>query len=280
MKKRTIRNWGIALILLLLSGIVMLTASAVSNTPQAVDVTLNEKLATSAPTNEISEEELMNIIESQQPAITAHEEFQENLVWDNELGDYLYPDTFAGAYLDKETFQLCVALTDCSEKIKAEYNKYFSDPAVVSYVEAEYSYNDLLAIKEEVKASCDNITSIGINQRKNIVSVGLSSEASVQNMSQSAARSAMPIEVYYEGSGVLDSIELRGGDSFGPVTLGVCGTFNGTPALLTCGHGPMGEGDGIILNSTALATVTKVQWANNQPFDYAIITIDNDTGIK
>ena len=25
--------------------------------------------------------------------------------------------------------------------------------------------------------------------------------------------------------------------------------------------------------------VTKVQWANNQPFDYAIITIDNDTGI-
>lgn len=210
MKKRTIRNWGIALILLLLSGIVMLTASAVSNTPQAVDVTLNEKLATSAPTNEISEEELMNIIESQQPAITAHEEFQENLVWDNELGDYLYPDTFAGAYLDKETFQLCVALTDCSEKIKAEYNKYFSDPAVVSYVEAEYSYNDLLAIKEEVKASCDNITSIGINQRKNIVSVGLSSEASVQNMSQSAARSAMPIEVYYEGSGVLDSIELRG----------------------------------------------------------------------
>ena len=67
MKKRTIRNWGIALILLLLSGIVMLTASAVSNTPQAVDVTLNEKLATSAPTNEISEEELMNIIESQLP---------------------------------------------------------------------------------------------------------------------------------------------------------------------------------------------------------------------
>ena len=118
MKKRTIRNWGIALILLLLSGIVMLTASAVSNTPQAVDVTLNEKLATSAPTNEISEEELMNIIQSQQPAITAHEEFQENLVWDNELGYYLYPDTFAGAELDKETFQLCVALTDCSEKIR------------------------------------------------------------------------------------------------------------------------------------------------------------------
>ena len=211
MKKRRIRNLGLALVLLLLSGIIVLTASAMPGAPQATDAASNGEPVIMKPISEMSDEELEDFFELKQAAIAAHEEFQEKLVWDDELGDFLYPDTFAGAYLNQETCKLCVALTDCSDEVKAEYDKYFSDPSVITYVEAEYSYNDLLALKEEIKSTYDNYTSIGISQKKNVVRVGLPDEETIQRMSAIAMHSAMPVEAYYNEPVVAYANELRGG---------------------------------------------------------------------
>jgi len=280
MKKRVIYRLSFALILLLLSGIIMLTVSAVSSTPQTDDTVSNEEPIIAEPGNEISDEELANFMELKQPAITAHEEFQEKLVWDDELGDYLYPDTFAGAYLDKETFKLCVALTDCSAQVKAEYDKFFSDPSVITYVEANYSYNDLLEVKEEIKSSYDNYACIGISQSKNVVRVGFSDEATIQEISNVAARSAMPVEVYYSEPAIAYTSELRGGDRLDDRTVGVCGTYNGRNAILTCGHGGTYVGQEIYFDGNPIpVTVERVQYADGKSFDFAIAIVYSDSGL-
>ena len=66
----------------------------------------------------------------------AYSEFLTQLPIDED-GDYVYPSTFSGAYLDEETYALCIALTDCSDDVQEQYDHFFSDPSIVVYKEAE-----------------------------------------------------------------------------------------------------------------------------------------------
>ena len=66
----------------------------------------------------------------------AYSEFLTQLPIDED-GDYVYPSTFSGAYLDKETYALCIALTDCSDDVQEQYDHFLSDPSIVVYKEAE-----------------------------------------------------------------------------------------------------------------------------------------------
>lgn len=143
--------------------------------------------------------EIMNAY--QPPALTSYDEFQEQLDWDDTRG-YLYPDTFAGAWVDRENWLLCMALTDCSAKVTAEYDKYFSRPDAVVYVQAEHSYNDLWNLKEEITASCDGWSSAGVDQRDNVVSIGAATDEAIQHISEKYA--GLPVEVHYEGYAVLN----------------------------------------------------------------------------
>lgn len=202
MKKRVVQRIGFILTFAVLFSIIIFNASAALDNRSVIEIVPNT-ISNSATDDLVSSngafsEEQMNIIALQQPAITAHEEFQENLPWDNELGDYIYPSTFAGAYLEKETFKLCIALTDCSDEVKAEYNKYFSDPSIVTYVQVDFSYNDLLEVKEEIKSTYDDVNYIGIDEEKNVVSVGLSNAEAIQEMSKISTQSQKPIEIFYE----------------------------------------------------------------------------------
>lgn len=142
--------------------------------------------------------EIMNAY--QPPAITSYDEFQEQLDWDDTRG-YLYPDTFAGAWVDRENWLLCMALTDCSAKVTAEYDKYFSRPDAVVYVQAEHSYNDLWDLKEEITASCDGWSRAGVDERNNVVSIGAATDEAIRHIREQYA--GLPVEVYYQEYAIL-----------------------------------------------------------------------------
>ncbi len=144
------------------------------------------------------DEETIEIMKGQEPAIKAYKEFMSH-VEDCGEGEFLYPDTFAGAYIDTDTYHLCILLTDCSEETVTEYNKYFSDPSIVEYIEAKYSYNDLVKIQDEFTENLKDFRVIGIDQKKNVVSIGVGkeTETSAGKCGEYIFPEEYPVEFYY-----------------------------------------------------------------------------------
>lgn len=108
----------------------------------------------------------------QQDAVDAHRAFLSSLA-QTESGEYRYPETYGGAYLEKETGRLCLLLTDCSPETRAGYDRRFPDPEIVCYREVRYSYRELEALRTEAAACCEGLTIIGIDVPNNAVSLGV-----------------------------------------------------------------------------------------------------------
>lgn len=132
-----------------------------------------------------------------QPAIDAYAEFLSQ-IGEGEAGEHRYPDTFAGAWLDRGSGKLCIALTDCSERSKRLYDAFFTEPSVITYCEAAYSYNVLSEIEREILADCKGFTELGIDQRRNFVSVGVAeaSRAAMEQALRAKFPADAPIEVH------------------------------------------------------------------------------------
>ena len=88
-------------------------------------------------------EEIMTKINKEQPAIDAYEEINVGLgiVDPSHPAFPNYPDNFSGAYYADEKLHLC--LTENSPQTQMEYAALVSDPSVLVFETANYSYNDL-----------------------------------------------------------------------------------------------------------------------------------------
>lgn len=76
---------------------------------------------------------------------------------------------------------------------------------------------------------------------------------------------------------VYGGTQFRNGSGFSG-SVGICGTYNGVKAFVTCGHG-MEEGEYITYNQRAIGTVSKVQYSYGEQGDYSIITINNNADV-
>lgn len=76
---------------------------------------------------------------------------------------------------------------------------------------------------------------------------------------------------------VYGGTQFRNGSGFSG-SVGICGTYNGGKAFVTCGHG-MEEGEYITYNQRAIGTVSKVQYSYGEQGDYSIITINNNADV-
>ena len=71
-----------------------------------------------------------------------------------------------------------------------------------------------------------------------------------------------------------------GGDKLYDRTVGICGTYNGRDAILTCGHGGTYVGQELYFEGNSVPVrVERVRFANNASFDYAIATVFSDSGL-
>lgn len=226
------------------------------------------------------DEETYEAIQRQNPARNAHREFMSHLEKDID-GDVIYPDTFAGCYINNETYCLCIALIDCSEKNTSEYDKYFSDPSVVQYIPAEYSYNYLSDIQEEIKSNLENVRTICIDQEQNVVKVGVDNPSLLKDRTGREVQfsNEYPVQIHFSEGTKTCADELWGGDGVAGLTIGACGTYNGDDAILLSGH-DLSVGGQIVYNNKKIATIKKVQYKNNRDYDYSVAVIDSGADVR
>lgn len=160
------KKMGMLCFFIILSGFLIFTVYAMVDDNHAIGIYSNEDLM------EGLDEDIVKALVSQEPAQEAYSEFLTQLPIDEE-GDYVYPSTFSGAYLDRETYELCIALTDGSDDVQEQYDHFFSDPSIVVYKEAKYSYNELKEIENILLASYSHTCEIGISEKRNVVEVGI-----------------------------------------------------------------------------------------------------------
>lgn len=191
-------------------------------------------------------EDFRNAMQAQQQALEAYQNLWNSFPKD-ELGEPIYPEDYAGAYLDDDG-NLIIQLTEVTPAAENQYNLRCVDTEKVRFREAAYSVNELLGfetyVQDYIDAGYEVVTS-GISVTNNRFEISLNEDmARFTGPSRTmAARAAgAPIALSYQAP-VEATATLWGGDrivnndSKKACSYGIGGTYNGSPAFLTCGHG-------------------------------------------
>ncbi len=219
-------------------------------------------------------------MQAQQQALEAYQNLWNSFPKD-ELGEPIYPEDYAGAYLDDDG-NLIIQLTEVIPAAENLYNLRCVDTEKVRFREAAYSVNELLGfetyVQDYIDAGYEVVTS-GISVTNNRFEISLNEDmARFTGPSRTmAARAAgAPIALSYQEP-VKATADIKGGDSisleggsFG-ATLGVCGTYNGAPAILTCGHG-FSNNNYIQYSGQRLGQIVYAR-ANTSPAEHGIYSL-------
>ena len=222
----------------------VLAVCSLTFTASALPITsFNDELAAMETTIPVDVQQAM---ESQSIALQAYQNLENSFTKDGE-GMPIYPSEFAGAYLDKGF--LVIQLTDMRGNIQNEYIKKCAVNKEIRFRQAAYSLNDLAVYCSYVQdyINAGTFLSCGPIIEDNSYVISLNATSSVQ-LTQSvdtatAVASGMPIKIDYQNQINASATSIYGGDRITnedtgtSMSVGICGTYNGQAALLTCGHG-------------------------------------------
>lgn len=232
---------------------------------------------------------------AQKDAVDAYEILFKSFEKDED-NDRIYPQEYAGAHIEDNI--LHIHIVDLKHQDIGHYQMLLADYLDdIVFVDAKYSLNELLV---EAKAAYDNLKTRDIKvigycakQQYNAISVvvesgekaklSTTSKGVPENRYQKLMRSESEVPVYIEYSGVPENcFTLQGGT---PVkangknyTLGICGTYEGAPAVAMCGHGLSGDGERVYYvlpdgtQGTLIGTVLDHQYEYHGVGDFAIVS--------
>lgn len=166
-----------------------------------------------------------------------------NALCDFEGGKDSFDDWFAGGTLDDEgTLTLFIKAED-SYQLELLFNCYcFKVPDLAKIAHpscVKYSLNDLLHFEEITTDAIEaaEIMSCGIDYQANKLCIGCRETSPLfDSFDLKIPKDSYSLFVENES---VTLTALHGGDSIitSATTLGWCGTYNGSPAIVTCGHG-------------------------------------------
>ncbi len=229
--------------------------------------------------SQVLSNEVDDIFMIQRNACEAHEVLYNSFEWDE---TYIYPDDFAGDYIDYDTLHVLVTDEQAIEYYETLLEDYKD---CVVYDVVDYSYTTLQNMTEEYAGELAKeygVTSFGVDviENKGLVCVWSSDYDEVMDYVSSSSVYGMrnindmfiiePRDNYVETHASIvagSPISLVTGSA----TLGGSGTYNGATAFVTCGHG-LSEGAVVKYGSSSIGTVEVHQYANNEYGDYSIIT--------
>ena len=183
--------------------------------------------------------EVQERMAAQTPALETYFELMEFFEKD-EFGVPIYPDHYAGEYIDE------------NNKLVVQFTEKFSDKKVLSYIASspliqtkyvERSYNELAAQKkvaDELISSGLRVVSHGVDIVNNKYEIELLKD-DLSKASTTYAKNSLVS--FKEGESSQAMAQLKGGDKIynedhgGFMSIGICGTYNSRNVLLTCGHG-------------------------------------------
>lgn len=221
-----------------------------------------------------------------------------------ENGQYIYPEEYAGAYIDNGLLNICV--TENSDAIRNEYLQASGFPSSINFVVKDFNLHYLENLADQVRNMKDeDIRTVAVIQKSNIVDVGTDGNVDqVKNdilsmipaVSNSISTTDIPLTVTYKSFNISAPNEnddnqivpyaiptLIGGTTLSSngcrFTLGICGKYNGNPAVLTCGHG-QAVGKSVTANGSVIGSVVKVNYSSRGYYDYSIIQLNSSAAAK
>lgn len=259
-----------------MSVVILLTVSAGAFARESASLPMN-----TFPVSDTVSEQILK----EQPAIRAYEEINTRLgIVDPSNPSFPnYPDNFGGAYYEDE--KLHIFLTENTPQTQQEYTSLVSNPSVLVFETANYSYNELYEGTLLIAAEADSsFSSVCVDVPNNEISIGLPfQQASPQRQSAVAEISAvnassLPISYTYEKQASSSATEIRGGQEiswpkagstrYG--TVAICGTWQGNDAILTAGHCVI-ENTTYQLGGKTLGTGVFRQYDMDEFYDYGVI---------
>ena len=214
-----------------------------------------------AAEKEISPEEMFRI---QKSACEAHEMLLKTFKLEED--GYVYPDDFAGDYIDIDTLHV---MSVSKERLKT-YKELLKEYDCVKYDLAEYSYNELWnhteSVAEKYTEKC-NVIEYEVDIKKNKGAVLVDKKGYKKMKNELNKDDMIEVEIGYE---VDDEASISAGSRICNVTLAGSGTYNGYTAFLSCGH-KMPVGKDITFGGNKIGSVVVSVDEENKYGDYSII---------
>lgn len=230
-------------------------------------------------------------IQLQENAVAAYELLDQAFGHDS-LGYTLFPDDYAGSFIEGD--KLVILLTDLSDITSSKYRTWAKEYAdYIVFENAMYSYNKLQECADSIaQAVSDNnytVTEYYVSETENDIVIGVKDSKTTDNLLEHELFKEFSVPVRIEQSEFTTptTTNLRGGNKLvniiNPyqnidITLSCCGTYDGSKAILTCGHGGQSAGDAIKYNSytgSTIGTVNYHRYYNNGTGDFEIIKVTN-----
>lgn len=244
-----------------------------------ISISVSATLISNTETSK-AEKEILLEMEKQKQAVAADNALMEYYFKEGE--GIVYPDYFAGRYIEDGIYYLC--LYNPPEGIEEKYNALFGDnKEKVVYLYKDYSYNDLNSKAKSISENLckDNIefVSICVDEKNGKIKIGVDEEAKSFNSLSSWLLSncnGYNIEFVYEKPYEPMSSH-NGGSKLSIVStskalsLSLYGKYNNSPAFLTCGHGTV-VGSQVFCNneSERFGTIVERRWGDNVTGDFSI----------
>lgn len=254
--------------------VLMLLFSLIAYANSEVD----EKLSVNTfPTTE----EVDKIIEEQRPAQEAYEQILDAF-FTTKNGDIIYPDNFGGAYY-KDGY-LYVNIVGSSENVKSSYMNTVNDDVVKTQT-VSYSYNELEKLMMSIAPlKIDGVTGLEIDVYTNTVGVSIDSDKNfdevkmdiLSNLQKEYGNDEIPVSFTIAEKSYPQTI--WGGDQIESptsyATAGICGTWQGSPAILTAGHAvDVGASYSHVPSGNTMGTGLYRQYRSDELYDHGVISV-------
>ncbi len=201
----------------------------------------------------------------------------------DEVGNYIYPDTLCGIWI--EGAKLIIALTADDQNTIAYYDTILGDyKQYVEYVTRTYSKNQLYGLIDYIAESIEQqynepIQSYEVKEKENRIEIGVS-EALLNRIKNDGLKfDEYPVTLVKGITTETATTALKGGMAISNVnagcamTLSVCGKYNGGSVLVTCGHGGQTVGDVIKYSGAQIGQTTYVRYTNYGYGDFSFVPI-------
>lgn len=218
----------------------------------------------------------------------------QNLFVRDPEGNIYYPSEYCGSWIDGE--DLCVALTDTSEKVVEKYRSVVDYKDNIKFEKMQSSLNTLNSQANEYASYLESkniVCSVFVNEEKNkcVIEVIDDTEANVLNVLKSEISKIDPDSKFSDSSVIIQKggyvtpqMEIIGGmkgtTSKSGFTIGMCGRISmssGTfyDGVISCGHGKE-LGDSVSIEGKTFGTVCVNRYYNNAVGDFSCIRMTSD----
>lgn len=222
----------------------------------------------------------------------------QNLFVRDPEGNIYYPSEYCGSWIDGE--DLCVALTDTSEKVVEKYRSAVDYKDNIKFEKMQSSLKTLNSQANEYASYLESkniVCSVFVNEEKNkcVIEVIDGTEANVLNVLKSEISKIDPDSKFSDSSviiqkggyvtpetaiiGGMEGVTTRDGYVH-RYTIGMCGKIrmsSGTlyDGVISCGHGKE-LGDSVSIGGKTFGTVCVNRYYNNAVGDFSCIRMTSD----